>query len=161
MKKAIEKGHTRRDFIKASGTGLICLTLPNKLCAQAMAQGSATSLRQVFPLNHRWLYSDKVVPNGTSAAFDDSRFARVTIPHTNKMLPWHGFDDKEFQLVSLYRRHFKLPAELERGRRVFIDFGGVMTAATATINGRRLGEYRGGYTPFSFELTPHINWRGD
>jgi beta-galactosidase len=161
MKKAIEKGHTRRDFIKASGTGLIGLTLAHKLGAQAMAQGSATSLRQVFPLNHRWLYSDKVVPNGTSAAFDDSRFARVTIPHTNKMLPWHGFDDKEFQLVSLYRRHFKLPAELERGRRVFIDFGGVMTAATATINGRRLGEYRGGYTPFSFELTPHINWRGD
>jgi beta-galactosidase len=23
------------------------------------------------------------------------------------------------------------------------------------------GEYRGGYTPFSFELTPHLNWRGD
>src|SRR5262245_21292511 len=36
-----------------------------------------------------------------------------------------------------------------------------MTAATVWINGQKLGEYRGGYTPFSFELTPHLNWRGD
>ena len=36
-----------------------------------------------------------------------------------------------------------------------------MTAATVTINGTRLGEYRGGYTPFSFELTPHIDWDGE
>ena len=48
-----------------------------------------------------------------------------------------------------------------RARRVFVDFGGVMTAATVWINGQKLGEYRGGYTPFSFELTPHLNWRGD
>jgi beta-galactosidase len=37
-----------------------------------------------------------------------------------------------------------------------VDFAGVMTAATVTINGHKLGEYRGGYTPFSFELTPHL-----
>jgi beta-galactosidase len=114
----------------------------------------------VFPFNHRWLFSDTVAPGATRPEFDDSRFARVTIPHTNRMLPWHGFDDKEYQFVSIYRRRFRLPAEL-RGQRVFVDFDGVMTAATVTINGQRLGEYRGGYTPFSFELTPHINWRGD
>ena len=44
---------------------------------------------------------------------------------------------------------------------MFVDFGGVMTAATVWINGQRLGEYRGGYTAFSFELTQHLNWRGD
>jgi beta-galactosidase len=29
------------------------------------------------------------------------------------------------------------------------------------INGTRLGEYKGGYTPFSFDLTPHLNPNGD
>jgi beta-galactosidase len=29
------------------------------------------------------------------------------------------------------------------------------------INGERLGEYKGGYTPFSFELTPHIDFDGE
>ena len=62
--------------------------------------------------------------------------------------------------VSVYRRHFKLPKEL-KGQRIFIDFGGVMTAAKVFINGKSLGEYRGGYTPFSFELTNDINWMSD
>src|SRR6185369_2179997 len=61
---------------------------------------------------------------------------------------------------SLYRRHFQLPPGAN-GKRVFVDFGGVMTAATVHINGHRLGEYRGGYTPFSNELTQFLNSRGD
>src|SRR5260370_10043641 len=36
-----------------------------------------------------------------------------------------------------------------------------MTASTVWINGARLGEYQGGYTPFSFDLTPHINFGGE
>src|SRR6185312_15750034 len=51
--------------------------------------------------------------------------------------------------------HFRLPASA-RGKRVFIDFEGAMTASTVWINGHSLGEYKGGYTPFSFELTPHL-----
>src|SRR5208282_5963595 len=78
-------------------------------------------------------------------------------PHSNTRLPWHSFDDKSYQFVSIYRRHLRLPGEA-RGRHVFVDFEGVMTAAVVWINGQRLGEYRGGYTPFSFELTPHLDW---
>jgi beta-galactosidase len=167
MKNHKTQSLPRRDFLKTSSAGLAGFALLADQQSQFPVQGAtrASSIagaqsRRVFPLNHNWLYSEKVAPNATSATFDDRRFERVTIPHTNKLLPWHGFDDKSYQFVSIYRRHFKLPAELS-GQRVFVDFGGVMTAATVTINGRRLGEYRGGYTPFSFELTPHINWKGD
>jgi len=57
-------------------------------------------------------------------------------------LPWHSFDEKTYEFVSLYRRRFKVPAEAT-GRHVFVDFEGVMTAATVWINGTRLGEYKG------------------
>src|SRR4030095_5338356 len=147
----------RRDFMKTTGLGVAGFTL---LRSDLIAQNTSSSERRIFPMNHNWLYSDKVLPNGNGPTFDDRRFTRVTIPHTNKMVPWHGFDDKDYQFVSLYRRHFTMLPGLN-GRRVFIDFGGVMTAAEVTINGHSLGEYRGGYTPFSFELTPHLNWRGD
>lgn len=150
----------RRRFLQRAGTGLAGLTLLTKLPVRGDAQSTQESLRRVYALNHNWLYNEQVQPNATGTAFNDSGFKSITIPHTNKMLPWHGFDDKEYQFVSIYRRHFRLPAEL-RERRVFVDFGGVMTAATVWINGKRLGEYRGGYTPFSFELTPHLNWSGD
>ena len=146
----------RRTFIKASGAGVAGLTLlPDQLFAQ-----TEVSQRRILPLNHNWLYSDKVVPGGHNRSFDDRKFLRVTIPHTNKILPWHGFDDKDYEFISLYRRHFTLPPGLQ-GQRVFIDFGAVMTASKVWLNDQLLGEYRGGYTPFSFELTPHLNWHGD
>src|SRR6185312_82899 len=70
------------------------------------------------------------------------------------------FDEKSFAFVSVYRRRFKLPPGM-RGRHVFVDFEGAMTASTVWLNGAKLGEYKGGFTPFSFELTPHIDWDGE
>src|ERR1044071_9550900 len=151
MKRRID----RRSFVKSSGVGLVGLSLLS-LTTKAQTQEG----RRVYALNRRWLFSEKNLSGGTALRFDDSRFTRVTLPHTNKMLPWHGFDDKDYEFVSLYRRHFAMPAGLQ-GQRVFIDFGAVMTAAKVWLNDQLLGEYRGGYTPFSFELTPHLNWRGD
>src|SRR5579885_928083 len=40
-------------------------------------------------------------------------------------------------------------------------FQRVVTASTVHINGVNLGEYKGGYTPFSFDLTPHLDFDGD
>ena len=148
----------RRNFLKAGGATVAGLTA---LRGFAFAQPSAdVSLRRVFPLNQRWLFNETATPEATNPVLKDAAWQRVTLPHTNKMLPWHGFDDKDYQFVSAYRRHFKLPANL-RGQRVFVDFGGVMTAARVFINGQDLGEYRGGYTNFSQELTKHINRNGD
>lgn len=44
---------------------------------------------------------------------------------------------------------------------MFADFDGAMTAATVSINGPNLPEYKGGYTPFSFELTAHLKPNAD
>ncbi|MGO9131075.1 MAG: glycoside hydrolase family 2 protein [Bryobacteraceae bacterium] len=140
----------RRDFLMAGGAGLAALA----------ATPAPASKRQVFPLNRNWLYGGRTVEDASAPDFDDRNFARVTLPHTNRILPWHSFDDRSYEFVSIYRRHFRLPATLA-SQRVFVDFAGVMTAATVTLNGKRLGEYRGGYTPFSFELTPAIHWSGD
>lgn len=159
MKKQNEDALDRRDFLKAGGVGVLGLTLLNEFGFGQKAK-NADSQRQIFPLNNKWLFSEKVAPDGTSPTFNDSQFKRVTIPHTNRIFPWHGFDEKDYQFISLYRRHFKLPKDMQ-GRRVFVDFGGVMTAAVVTFNAQRLGEYKGGYTPFSFELTQHINWKRD
>jgi len=156
----------RRNFIKTGLTGLsgLCLLKEADQALAATELGTAAppapAVRYVLSMNRNWLYGGKLVSGSDQPGFDDSKFQRVTIPHTNKLLPWHSFDEKDFQFVSIYRRHFRMPAQL-KGRRIFVDFAGVMTAATVTINGHNLGEYKGGYTPFSFELTRHLNWSGD
>jgi beta-galactosidase len=148
----------RRDFLKTTGTLIAGAALAPDMTVHAAETESAG--RTVLPINRRWRYSPKATPAAHERAFDDSAFERVTVPHTNIQLPWHSFDDKSYEFVSIYRRPFRLPAST-RGRRVFVDFEGVMTASTVWINGTRLGEYKGGYTPFSFELTQHVDWAAE
>jgi beta-galactosidase len=151
----------RRKFLKSSGALLAAVALPSKTLTRPDAKPAAASMgRVVFPINRNWRYSAQRMENDTGREFDDGGFEQVTLPHANRRLPWHSFDEKSYQFVSIYRRHFKLP-EAARGRRVFVDFDGAMTASTVWINGHRLGEYKGGYTPFSFELTPHLDPGGD
>jgi len=152
----------RRNFIKTTSTVLAGTTLAHAALAES-PQAAGTSFsggRLILPINRNWRYNHSFVPGAHDKAFDDSSFDKVIIPHTNIKLPWHSFDDKSYEFVSIYRRRFKLPPAA-RGRRVFVDFEGAMTASTVWINGARLGEYKGGYTPFSFELTPHLDFDGD
>ncbi|HZR64655.1 MAG TPA: glycoside hydrolase family 2 TIM barrel-domain containing protein [Terriglobales bacterium] len=150
----------RRDFIKNASSVIAGVTLaPHALADAANSAGSASG-RQMLPINRNWLYSPKFTEAAAAKDFDDSGFERVVIPHTNIRLPWHGFDEKKYEFVSAYRRHFKLPPEA-KGKHVFVDFEGAMTASTVWINGQRLGEYKGGYTPFSFDLTPHLDFDGE
>ena len=147
----------RRIFLQRTGTLLAAATLPG---LPAFSQEPSAYGRSIVPMNRGWRYHPSVVAGAEAADFDDSAFERVVIPHTNISLPWHSFDDKEYEFISTYRRRFKTPIGAE-GKRVFVDFEGVMTASTVWINGVALGEYKGGFTPFSFELTPHLRRDGD
>src|SRR4051794_40363828 len=150
----------RRTFLQQSGTLIAGAALTPYALSDAAQPNDAATGRVVLPMNRKWRYSRKFVEGGHDKSFDDSKFDQVVIPHTNTPLPWHGFDEKTYEFISLYRCRFKLPPSA-RGKHVFIDFEGVMTASTVWINGTRLGEYKGGYTPFSFDLTPHIDFDGE
>ncbi len=152
----------RRDFLKATSTMVAGATLaPGALLGDSpLAADSKSAGRLVLPINRNWRYNKSFVEGAHARDFDDSTFERVVVPHTNVRLPWHSFDDKSYEFVSIYRRRFTLPPEAA-SHHVFVDFEGAMTASTVWINGERLGEYKGGYTPFSFDLTPHINFNGE
>lgn len=153
----------RRDFLLSTGT---LLAAPVLSSASALEQDvGAVASRNVsgprtLALNRNWRFSRTRAPGDFGKSFDDSGFERVVVPHTNVRLPWHNFDERAFEFISLYRRRFKVPGYAQ-GKRVFVDFEGVMTASTVWLNGVRLGEYRGGFTPFSFELTQHLDFAAD
>ncbi len=148
----------RRDFLKSTGALIAASGLAPTL--DAATQDKASGGRMILPINRGWRYSPKAIEAARSRDFDDSSFDRIVIPHTNVPLPWHSFDEKSYEFVSVYRRKFKLPAEA-RGKKVFVDFEGAMTASTVFLNGEKLGEYKGGYTPFLFDLTPHVSFDGE
>jgi beta-galactosidase len=131
----------RREFIKKTGAAVVAGMLAENTFGQ-MSNSSPPSPsggRVVLPMNRNWRYSRSFAEGRQAKDFDDSKFETVVVPHTNAKLPWHGFDEKTYEFVSIYRRHFKLRKEA-RGKHVFVDFEGVMTASTVWINGVRLGE---------------------
>lgn len=142
--------------MKRTGTLLATAAWSSAWPEDHPAQHTATG-RSVLPMNRNWRYHPGKIDAATAPGFDDSSFTRVVLPHSNVRMPWHNFDDKDYEFVSTYRRRFRLP-QSAKGRRVFVDFEGAMTASTVWINGTSLGEYKGGYTPFSFDLTPYLHF---
>jgi beta-galactosidase len=103
----------RRNFIKQTGAFIAGSALAPYAISEAGAQSAASPAagRVILPMNRKWRYSRTVVEGGHAKDFDDSGFDSVVVPHTNARLPWHGFDEKTYEFVSLYRRRFNLPPD--------------------------------------------------
>ena len=150
----------RRSFLKSSSFAAGAALMRSPARSQSRHAGPTAEPPRRVSMNSGWLFHRAVTAGDTEVSFNDKEFVPVILPHTNKLLPWHSFDDAEYEFVSTYRRYFQMPTGAH-GKRILVDFEGAMTASTVWINGHRLGEYKGGYTPFSFELTPHLQWHGD
>jgi len=79
---------------------------------------------------------------------------RIKVP-----FPWgsklSGLESKAD--IGWYHRAVKVP-EVWKGQRVFLVVGACDWLTKGWLDGQALGEHRGGYTPFEFELTGHIQW---
>ncbi len=58
--------------------------------------------------------------------------------------------------VLWYQTTFTTPS-MKRGKRVLLHFGAVDWEAQVYLNGQEVGNHRGGYDPFSFDITEQIN----
>lgn len=63
-----------------------------------------------------------------------------------------GIANTAFMENVWYRRTFDVPAS-KQGQRLILHFGAVDWHARVWLNGTFLGEHRGGYSPFSFDIT--------
>ncbi len=122
------------------------------------SRASATTPVRTYAFNQRWLFGGRYADGAADPRYDDSGFAEVTLPHTVTPLSWGDWDPARWQGVWIYRKHFGLPRE--PGTRVLADFDGVLVNATVVINGTVASQHRGGYLPWSAELTGHLT-RGD
>ncbi len=57
--------------------------------------------------------------------------------------------------IGWYARPLQVPAAWQ-GQRIFLVIGASDWHTTAWLDGKQLGTHQGGYTPFEFELTPHL-----
>ena len=72
-----------------------------------------------------------------------------------------GVKDKvDGDTVIRYRRTFPVPAAWA-GKRVLLHFGAVDWMTDVKVNGKEVGSHKGGYDPFSFDITDQLVASGD
>jgi beta-galactosidase len=115
----------------------------------------AQAPRAVVPFNSDWRFY-RGDPEGASAVgFADDSWQKVALPHTwnaEDALPGNAF----YQGPGWYRKEFSaLPGW--KGRRVFIRFGAASLTADVYLNGAKLGDHKGGFAAFCFEITQALH----
>jgi beta-galactosidase len=79
----------------------------------------------------------------------------AVLPHCVTDLSWRNWDVATWERTWIYRRTFDLPVASLHSR-IFLDFDGALTIATPSVNGVDLPVHKGGYLPFTYEVTEHV-----
>lgn len=152
------------------------LFLALALCA---ASASEADVRETVGLDFGWKFSYGTPAGSTAAAFDDAAWQTVNVPHDFQIAqPWvapaaderpddnnpmanvrsrlSGRAFKEMGTAT-YRRQFT-PDAAWRGRRVLLDFQGVLLTADVYLNGELVGGTDYGYLGFEIDLTDKLRY---
>lgn len=91
---------------------------------------------------------------------DKNSSRRVDLPHTwNAQDALSGKPDYKRGIVNYDKKLF-IRSEW-KGKRLFLRFEGANCVSNVFINGKQIGEHRGGYGAFIFEITDKVNYGKD
>ncbi len=116
--------------------------------------------RQLINLDVGWRFLASDDPRAHEAAYDDSAWQPVSLPHT-----WNGLDGQDGgnnyrRGAGWYRRHLAVDASFA-GRRLYLQFDGASLMADVYVNGVHLGNHKGGFARFRFDATGALRLGAD
>ncbi|MFD0675701.1 MULTISPECIES: glycoside hydrolase family 2 protein [unclassified Paenibacillus] len=113
--------------------------------------------------------SADLVENPSEPSYDETEWIPIAIPHTwityETTGELHPFirqpsekDDKYWWYGwGWYRKSIHLSSE-HKNKKIFIEFDGVMKYCRIYMNGRQVGEHKGGYASFSVDVSSYIRF---
>ncbi|ULT57005.1 glycoside hydrolase family 2 protein [Neobacillus drentensis] len=108
-------------------------------------------MRKVLNINANWKFIRQDEENASAVNVNTDNWQEVQVPHTwNAIDGANGFD--YYKGACWYRKEFLVDA-LEQGNRVYIEFNGSNSITDVYVNGQHLGQHRGGYSIFRFDIT--------
>ena len=143
---------------------------------------TASAQRSVTNLDFGWLFHAGDMENAQQTTLADHSWRQVALPHDFQIeQPWvaPAADEKadntdvaaniKSRLSSRgfkemgkgwYRLHLT-PADSLRGRRLLLDFGGIMYTGDVYLNGERIGGTDYGYVGFQIDVTDRLKFGQD
>ncbi len=108
-------------------------------------------------LNKNWRFAPLFAEEMLRDDFESAGFLPVELPHTNKVLPFHYFNEADYQLISCYRKTLFAPKDWQ-GSLALLTFAGVGHVCEVYINGQKAGEHHCGYTAFTLDIAPYLQY---
>lgn len=106
-------------------------------------------------LNDDWKFTENFSEMLCYPGIDVSSLQDVRLPHTCKELPYHYFDEKDYQMVSGYRRTLRVQ-EAWKGKTIFFTCEGAAHETTLYVNGQEVYTHSCGYTAFTVDISKYI-----
>ena len=150
--------------LKSLLTTTLILAGVNGLFAAASSYTPPASPRADYSFNPGWKFIREDVAGAEQIAFDDSKWADVSAPHTyndvdsyTDFISHSGGDRHAWTGIAWYRKHFKLPAGAKDGK-VILEFEGLKQAGHFWVNGKLVGRFENGVTACGLDLTDFVNF---
>ncbi|MGQ7857130.1 sugar-binding domain-containing protein [Pedobacter sp. WC2501] len=132
-------------------------------CSLANAQSNGNNERkQLFDYDWKFFLGD--TPEAKANDFNDSGWRSLDLPHDwsieGKISPKNTTGANGGYLpsgIGWYRKTFQVP-DRQKEKKTVIYFEGVYMNSEVFINGKSLGVYPYGYSSFSYDLTPYLNF---
>lgn len=109
-------------------------------------------------LNGEWDFEIDNAKNGIGKGFWNRKElnSKITVPFCPESV-LSGIGNTDFMDCVWYRKNLTVPADWKSvDDRVILHIGAADYHATVYVNGAYIGEHKGGYTPFSFDITDHL-----
>jgi beta-galactosidase/beta-glucuronidase len=110
--------------------------------------------RKTILFNNDWKFYLGHDHNFKNINIDDSKWRDVGLPHSASIPYWIEMI-RVYEGNTWYRKSFKVDESL-RGKNVYVDFEGAFQHSWVYLNGNLLGEHKGGFTGFCYDMTPHL-----
>ncbi len=121
--------------------------------ALSCLSGSLYAQRFVTTLNEAWKFNKSDDARYAKPEFNDSKWETVTIPHC-----WNAEDALQtsnyYRGPGWYRKNLNLSPSPDK--RYLLHFEGASIVTDIFVNGEKAGSHEGGYTAFSFDITPFL-----
>ncbi len=116
-----------------------------------------SNAREVISINKSWSFRVGVqLPRGLGWGFGRTPSDTVNLPHT-----WNSSDfmseDGYYRGYGSYSKTLEIPKEYE-GKRLFLKFEGAGSVANVFVNSNHMGEHKGAYNSFVYEITDVVKY---
>ena len=111
-------------------------------------------------INDDWKFTSEFTEEFLKGEIDEYSLQSIRLPHTCRELPFHYFNEEDYQMVCGYQKVIYVPKQWQR-KKVLLTIDGAAHYAQVYVNGVKCGEHYSGYTSFTLDISDYLEYEAD